>query len=98
MVAPVAAARRPWPETWSAWLWVLSTCLIRTLMYRTSVRYSSISNFGSTTAATPASSSPIGYDAQPRSSWMSCRKITVHLVVVVGRAAARLASMRSRLL
>ena len=23
-------ARRPWPETWSAWLWVSSTCSIRT--------------------------------------------------------------------
>ena len=27
--APVAAASRPWPETWSAWLWVSSTCSIR---------------------------------------------------------------------
>ena len=31
-VAMVAAARRPWPETWSAWLWVSSTCSIRTPM------------------------------------------------------------------
>ena len=28
--APVARASRPWPETWSAWLWVSSTCSIRT--------------------------------------------------------------------
>ena len=28
--APVARARRPWPETWSAWLWVSSTWPIRT--------------------------------------------------------------------
>src|SRR3954453_6751047 len=31
---------------------------------------------GSQTAATPASSSPITYDAHPRSSWMNWRKIT----------------------
>ena len=30
IVAPLARARRPWPETWSAWLWVSSTCSIRT--------------------------------------------------------------------
>ena len=30
IVAPVAAASRPWPETWSAWLWVSSTCSMRT--------------------------------------------------------------------
>ena len=30
IVAPVARASRPWPETWSAWLWVSSTCSIRT--------------------------------------------------------------------
>ena len=29
IVAPVAAASRPWPETWSAWLWVSSTCSMR---------------------------------------------------------------------
>ena len=28
IVAPVAAASRPWPETWSAWLWVSRTCSI----------------------------------------------------------------------
>jgi CheY-like chemotaxis protein len=28
----VAAARRPWPEMWSVWLWVSSTCSIRTSM------------------------------------------------------------------
>src|ERR687897_299995 len=38
-------------------------------------RYSSMSSFGSTTAATPACSSPIRYDAQPRSSWVIWRKI-----------------------
>ena len=37
-------------------------------------RYSSISSRGSTTAATPASSSPIRYEAQPRSSWVIWRK------------------------
>ncbi len=26
IVAPVAAASRPWPETWSAWLWVSKMC------------------------------------------------------------------------
>ena len=30
MVAPVAAARRACPETWSAWLWVSSTWSIAT--------------------------------------------------------------------
>src|SRR5919112_612857 len=40
------------------------------------MRYSSISKRGSTTAATPASSSPTRYDAQPRSSWVIWRKIT----------------------
>src|SRR4051794_11668916 len=35
-----------------------------------------MSSRGSTTAATPASSSPIRYDAQPRSSWVTCRKST----------------------
>lgn len=45
-------------------------------MYRASSRYSSISKRGSTTAATPAVSSPIRYEAQPRSSWVSWRKIT----------------------
>jgi hypothetical protein len=29
MVAPVEAARRPCLETWSAWLWVSSTCSMR---------------------------------------------------------------------
>src|SRR5215207_5142623 len=33
-----------------------------------------MSSRGSTTAAVPASSSPTTYDAQPRSSWMNCRK------------------------
>src|SRR3954470_1689139 len=35
-----------------------------------------MSSLGSTTAATPASSSPIRYDAQPRSSWVTCRNST----------------------
>src|SRR5207247_4095879 len=65
---------RPCPETWSAWLCVSRMCSIRTLMYRASRRYSSISNRGSTTAATSASSSPIRYEAQPRSSCVICRK------------------------
>ena len=30
IVAPVAAASLPWPETWSAWLCVSRTCSIRT--------------------------------------------------------------------
>jgi hypothetical protein len=30
IVAPVAAARRPWPETWSAWLCVSTTCSMLT--------------------------------------------------------------------
>src|SRR5919107_386959 len=34
-----------------------------------------MSSLGSTTAATPASSSPIRYEAQPRSSWVNWRKI-----------------------
>ena len=32
IVAPVAAASRPWPDTWSAWLWVSKTCSMRTPM------------------------------------------------------------------
>src|SRR4051794_2088999 len=76
MVAPVAALRRPWPETWSAWVWVSSTWSIATPRKRARRRYSSTSTFGSTTAATPACWSPIRYEAQPRSSWMSWRKIT----------------------
>src|SRR4051794_15899208 len=35
-----------------------------------------MSSLGSTTAATPASSSPIRYDAQPRSSCVTCRNNT----------------------
>src|SRR5690349_429424 len=35
-----------------------------------------MSSLGSTTAATPALSSPIRYDAQPRSSCVTCRKST----------------------
>src|SRR4051794_30829244 len=35
-----------------------------------------MSSLGSTTAATPASSSPIRYDAQPRSSCVTCRNST----------------------
>src|SRR4051812_46603115 len=35
-----------------------------------------MSSFGSSTAATPSSSSPTRYDAQPRSSWVIWRKIT----------------------
>src|SRR4051794_6544626 len=35
-----------------------------------------MSSLGSTTAATPASSSPIRYEAQPRSSWVTWRKST----------------------
>ncbi len=31
-VAPVAATSRPWPETWSAWLWVSKTCSMLTPM------------------------------------------------------------------
>src|SRR5690349_15162123 len=42
---------------------------------RASRRYSPTSRRGSTTAATPARSSPTRYDAQPRSSWISWRKI-----------------------
>ena len=33
-----AAASRPWPETWSAWLWVSSTCPMRTPCSRASRR------------------------------------------------------------
>src|SRR5689334_4479376 len=51
-------------------------CSIETPRYRASRRYSPISSRGSTTAATPASSSPIRYDAHPRSSWAICRKST----------------------
>src|SRR5207247_69242 len=35
-----------------------------------------MSSRGSTTAATPASSSPIRYEAQPRSSCVTCRNST----------------------
>src|SRR5215211_11690 len=77
MTAPVAACSRPWPETWSACVWVSSTWSISTPRNRASRRYSLTSTLGSTTAATPARSSPMRYDAQPRSSWMSWRKITL---------------------
>src|SRR5213592_2993724 len=36
-----------------------------------------MSSRGSTTAATPASSSPIRYEAQPRSSCVTCRNSTL---------------------
>src|SRR4051812_18154074 len=51
-----------------------------------------MSNFGSTTAATPACSSPTRYDAQPRSSWVICRKI-----MGAGRGPAPILSGLSRL-
>ena len=88
MVAPVAAARRPCPETWSAWLCVSRMCSICTPTYRASVRYSSMSSFGSITAATPASSSPTRYDAQPRSSWVIWRKIMRRPLPRAGRLRA----------
>src|SRR5436190_20966805 len=50
-------------------------CSIETPMYSARRTYSAISNLGSTTAATPGSSSPIRYEAQPRSSWVICLKI-----------------------
>src|SRR3954447_7893381 len=44
-------------------------------------------SLGSTTAATPASSSPIRYDAQPRSSCVTCRKSTWPTLRRSGRLA-----------
>ena len=58
-------ASRPCPETWSAWLWVSSTCSIRTPCRRERCRYGSMSHCGSTTAAIPSSTSPTRYEAQP---------------------------------
>src|SRR3954454_2355207 len=62
-------------------------CSIDTAMYRARRRYSSMSSLGSTTAATPASSSPIRYEAQPRSSWVTWRKSTCASLSGSGRAA-----------
>src|SRR5215204_3886344 len=39
-----------------------------------------MSSLGSTTAATPAFSSPIRYEAQPRSSWVTWRKSTAPML------------------
>src|SRR5436190_1722615 len=61
-------------------------CSIETPMYSARRRYSAISSLGSTTAATPASSSPIRYEAQPRSSWVTWRKST--WATLCGRARA----------
>src|SRR4051794_17772155 len=46
-----------------------------------------MSSLGSTTAATPAVSSPIRYDAQPRSSCVTCRNSTCATLRRAGRAA-----------
>src|SRR4051795_12838996 len=74
MLASAARASRPCPETWSAWLWVSSTCSIRTPCRRLRRRYGSMSHWGSTTAATPAVVSPTTYEPHPRSSLMIWRK------------------------
>src|SRR4051812_2923685 len=76
IVAPVAARRRPWPETWAACVCVSRAWAIAPPRNRASPREAAAPIFGSTTAATPACSSPIRYEAHPRSSWMSWRKIT----------------------
>src|SRR6476620_4843285 len=49
-----------------------------------------MSSRGSTTAATPASASPIRYEAQPRSSCVICRKSTVLLGAGAALAGGRL--------
>ena len=72
IVAPVASASRPRPETWSAWLCVSSTCRISNPFCSASARYSSISHFGSITAPTPPSATT--YEAQPRSRCSTWRK------------------------
>ena len=69
--APVAAARRPRPETWSAWTWVSTTWAIRKPWYSARRRYSSMSQRGSTTTA--SSPHEITYDAQARSSFSTWR-------------------------
>src|SRR3954447_8767310 len=64
-------------------------CSIATPRERASRRYSSTSQRGSTTAATPASSSPIRYEAQPRSSWVIWRKTMASGASVACRAMHR---------
>ena len=71
---PCSSASRPWPETWSACVCVSSTRTMRTPRRRPPSRYGSIAKAGSTSTASPASSSPTRYEAQPRSSSTNCRK------------------------
>ena len=75
IVAPVAAASRPWPETWSAWLWVSRMCSIRTpevarereVLVDVELRVDDRGDAGVLVADR--------YEAQPRSSWVIWRKI-----------------------
>ncbi len=57
--APVASASSMWPETKSAWKWVLMTPTISKPCSSASERYSSMSRRGSTTTAFLEVSSPI---------------------------------------
>ena len=53
------ARGRPWPETWSAWVWVSSTRTMRAGAARASPRYGSIAVGGVDHSASPVFSSPI---------------------------------------
>ena len=74
---PCSSASRPCPERWSACVCV-STCAddLDAAPRGASSSTGSIAYGGSTIAATPASSSPTRYDAQPRSSSRNCSNST----------------------
>ena len=57
--APVSRASSRWPETKSAWKWVLITPTMVRPLADASSRYSPTSRRGSTTTAWPVDSSPM---------------------------------------
>ncbi len=71
-----SSARRPCPDTWSAWVCVSSVRTMRTSRALASSRYCSIANAGSTTTAVPVPGSPTRYEAHPSASSTNCVKIT----------------------
>ena len=76
IVAPVAAASRPCPETWSAWLCVSRTCSIARPCSARAAGTRRSRSAGRRPPRRRRRSSPIRYEAQPRSSCVIWRKIT----------------------
>ena len=84
---PCSSASRPWPERWSACVCVSIVRTIFTPCLGGRLSTGSIAYGGSTNAATPASSSPTRYDAQPRSSSRNCWNSTRHDAITLRPAA-----------